>query len=291
MIVLEYFLQDRFVIRVKTPPPPRHRNRQRPARSGRVLACVAAWLLMTLAAPAPAEQPRTQLEAGGLYYDLDRGFAPTYGAYWRGRHTPNQKNQWFGEVVQQSRFDDAGTYGGLGHVHTFNDRWYAQGSVGTSNGGFFWPTVRADASVSRKWLADRRLVTTVGLNYFDAKDAHSDAGLNLEALYYTRSPWLFQVGTTINRSNPGAVISNALYGAVTYLRPQQHAFSLRLGGGTQAYQVLTADRFQVDVDFYEVRATWKQWVGTGWGVNIAAAGYQSSAYDQQGVEIGIFSEF
>ncbi len=241
--------------------------------------------------PVRAEPPRTQLEAGGIAYDLDNDFASTYGVYWRGRHTPDAANQWFGEIVELSRFDDDGTYGAVGHVHTFSDRWYGQASVGSSAGGFFWPSVRGDASVSRKWLAASQLVTTVGVSYFDAKDAHSDIGLNLEAIYYTRSPWLFQIGTTLNQSDPGSVISNAGYAAVSYLQPQQRAFSVRFGGGTQAYQVLSAQRFQVDIEFYEVRATWKQWVGRQWGVNVAAAGFQSSAYDQRGVEIGIFSEF
>lgn len=244
-----------------------------------------------LAQPANAQSPATQLEAGGIYYDVDSGFASTYGAYWRGRHTPDPRNQWFGEIVELSRFDDDGAYGAVGHVHTFSDRWYGQGSIGSSAGGFFWPTFRADASVSRKWLAASQLVTTVGASYFDAKDAHSDIGVNLEAIYYTRTPWVFQLGTSINQSDPGSVISNAGYGAVSYLRPQHYAFSLRAGGGTQAYQVISAERFETDTEFYELRATWKQWLGRQWGVNLVAAGVRTDAYDQRGVEIGIFSEF
>jgi hypothetical protein len=41
-----------------------------------------------------------------------------------------------------------------------------------SSGGFFFPALRVDAQLNKKWLARRQLITSVGGGYFKAKDVH-----------------------------------------------------------------------------------------------------------------------
>jgi YaiO family outer membrane protein len=148
-----------------------------------------------------------------------------------------------------------------------------------------------DSSLSRKWLANKQLVSTIGISYFDARDVHTDMGYTLEGSYYTRSPWVVQAGLTVNRSQPGGVLSASGYGALSHLVAGRRIVSLRVSGGQQAYQALSLPRFQVDVPFSDVRLTWKEWVGRRWGVNLAAGSYQSETFDQRGVEVGVFTEF
>jgi len=262
-----------------------------PNRTSRALALCGVLSLCLVPAADASAAPRGELEAGGIYYGVDENFSDTYGGYLRGRFAPTTRDAWFAEAVTLERFDDDGTYVAGGNVHHFDDRWFSRLAVGSSSGGFFWPRVRVDGNLSRKWLARSNFVTTVGVSYFDAKDAHSDVGFTLEGSYYTDSPWVVQMGTTINESSPGAVTSASGYGAVSYIRPRRRHVSLRVAGGQQAYTALNVEQFVVDFSFTDVRLTWKQWIGKQWGVNVVADSYQSSVYDQRGFEIGLFTEF
>lgn len=231
------------------------------------------------------------IEAGAIYYELNNGFAPTQGAFARARVGPVAKNEWLAEFVHLDRFGDDGQFYSVGNLHHFNSDWYSQVNIGSSSGGFFWPALRIDASISHKWLAQRNLVTTVGVSYFDAKDEHTDTGVTASAAYYFQSPWVIQAGTTINSSNPGGVVSASGQVAGSYVVNHKRIVSLGISGGHQAYQALTVNRAQVDFPYYSVRMTWKEWLGSSWGVNVSADSYQSKVYDQRGVELGLFKEF
>ena len=232
-----------------------------------------------------------ELEAGGIYYGLNKGFADTRGAYVRGRLDTGTANQWRAEAVELKRFGDDGFYGALGNVHQFDADWFSSVTIGSSAGGFYWPRLRTDTSLSRRWLAGRNLVTTVGVTYFDAKDIHSDTGFNVEAVYYTATPWIVQVGTTYNISHPGAVASTSGYIALSHAVNGARIITARLGGGEQAYQPFANDRFKVGITFGTLRVSCKQWLGKHWGLNVAADSYLSSTYDQHGMEVGLFQEF
>lgn len=250
-----------------------------------------AWAWLGCVLVAHAETPGGSLEANALYYDLSDGFAPTSGVNLRGRLGPVGKDEWLAELAYLDRFDDTGTFGQVGNIHQFDDRWFSQLYLASSAGGFFWPEFRIDASLSRRMLAGRNLVVTAGVAYFDAKDIHSDTGYRLETIYYTSSPWVFQAGVTYNVSEPGSVGSTSGYAAVSHVTDGTRILSARVGAGHQAYQPLQADSFQVDIPFTSVRVTWKEWVGARWGVQLAADSYLSDVYDQHGVEVGLFREF
>ncbi|MEQ8230571.1 MAG: YaiO family outer membrane beta-barrel protein [Gammaproteobacteria bacterium] len=252
---------------------------------------MAAAMVLASSVATHAEPPTGSLELNGLHYQLSDGFAPTSGVNVRGRLGPIGNDEWLAEVAWLDRFDDNGTYGQVGNIHQFGERWFTQLYLGGSSGGFFWPELRVDASVSHRLLAQRNLVVTAGVAHFDAKDIHSDTGYRLEASYYTPSPWVLQGGVTYNISEPGGVGSTSGYGALSHVRGGSHIVTLRVGAGHQAYQPLRADSFQVDIPFTSVRVTWKQWVGTHWGVQLAADSYLSDVYDQHGVEFGLFQEF
>ncbi|MGR8918842.1 MAG: YaiO family outer membrane beta-barrel protein [Gammaproteobacteria bacterium] len=243
-----------------------------------------------LAALSAVAAPLGEIEAGGLYYGVNEGFEDTYGVYARGRLNLG-KDEWLAEGVQLDRFGDDGFFGGLGNIHHFDERWFSQLAIGSSSGGFFWPELRIDANLSRRWGARKQLVTTAGVTYFDAKDIHSDTGFRVEGVYYSDSPWVLQGGVTYNNSEPGSVGSVSGYAAISHVVDGARIVSARLGGGEQAYQPFENDRFKQDISFGTLRVTCKQWVGRRWGINVAAESYFSDSYDQHGVEIGLFQEF
>jgi YaiO family outer membrane protein len=246
-------------------------------------------------APSPvlsSHLPRTVGEVGLKYYNLDKGFDDTYGTYIRFNHTPaDGRNTWLGEIAYLNRFGDDGTYFSAGNTHQFNDLYYSTLSFGTSAGGFFWPSFRADASLSRRWLPKRNFVSTLGFGYVDAKDDHSDLSVLLEGTYYFDSPWIAQAGVRINESDPGSIVTPSGYAALTYGRDFERFVTLRYGMGREGYQALTSPSFVVDFPYQELTLTWREWIRPDFGFNLVGYGFGSDIYDQFGAEFGLFKEF
>ena len=247
------------------------------------------WLLVFYCVRVAAGEH--SIDGGGIYYNVSEDLDDTHGEYLRVYFDASTSDAFTFDITRLDRFDDEGTQFTVGNIHQFSERWFTQLSVAGSAGGFFWPDVRVDGSVSRRWFNDKRLVTTLGGGYFDAKDVHEDLRAYVDAAYYFERPFVLQGGFQINISDPGSVDSTSGYVAASYVRKKSRIVSIRGGIGDQAYQAITATNFVVDFPYHSVRATWREWVGKTWGINIAAEHYSSEVYDQNGFELGFFKEF
>lgn len=230
------------------------------------------------------------MEAGGIHYGLSAPLADTRGGYLRATRTRGPSTL-RAAVTHLDRFDDTGTQFGVGYDREIGPDYLARIDAATSGGGFFWPRLRVDASAGRRWLARRNLVTWVGVGYYDAKDAHEDVSVSFDAAYYFGTPWIAMGGLRVNDSQPGGVVSTSGYMALTHGRDRGRYVTLRYGTGNQAYEPLAAGTAAVDFPFHQVTLTCRQWLGRNWGVNVVVDGLRSDAYDQTGVEVGVFADF
>jgi len=243
-------------------------------------------------AQAQAQSTRNfELEAGANYRHLTNGYPPWVGGYLRLIAKAGGRDTLYFEVLRQREFDDTGTYFSVADSHTINDDWYVFGAIGSSVGGFFFPSVRADAQLNKKWLAKRQLVTTVGAGYFDSKDEHRDASLFLGGIYYFDAPWIVQGGVRWNWSRPGAVVSQSQFLALTHGREGTHFIVFRGAVGREAWQALGPEVSLVNFPSYVLSVNWKQWLSDDWGFNGMTEYYKSSVYQRTGFSFGIFKSF
>jgi len=239
--------------------------------------------------PGP-KQLSNYVEAGGDYLILTNGYGYWAGGYARGVVTKGN-NIWNAEVNGQHEFGDAGAYLAAGDTYNFNADWYASLTAGSSVGGFFWPRFRADGFINKKWMSRRQLITTFGFGYYASKDVHRDHSFFIGSTYYFTSPWIVEEGIRFNISNPGSVFSPAGFVAVTQGRNQQHYITIRAGFGVEAYQLVGPAVTLSDFESQTLTATWRQWVGTNWGVNLVGDYYHSPFYVRGGAGLGFFREF
>ena len=242
------------------------------------------------APPAELKLLTNYVESGGNYLALTDGFGNWTGGYVRGVIT-QKNNIWNAEINGQHEFGDAGVYFGAGDTYNFNADWYGSLTLGSSAGGFFWPRFRADGFINRKWRGRRQLITTLGFGYYAAKDTHRDHSFFLGSTYYFKKPWILEEGVRFNVSNPGSVFSPAGFIAVTQGRNQQHYITLRAGLGKEAYQLIGPTSTITDFHSQTLTITWRQWVGTHWGVNVVADYYHNPTYLRGGTSFGFFKEF
>lgn len=196
-----------------------------------------------------------------------------------------------GEIAQNRRFGEDGTFVGVSDTFTINEDWFGSVALGVGDGTFYLPRYRADATLYKKWLADRSLVTSVGVGYYDAPDGHTDRSLSLGAAYYFASPWILEGGLRLNSSNPGSVRTQQQFVAVTYGRDKQDLLSARYTWGGEGYLATAATQQLVNFDSHETSVAWRHWLDQRTGLLLSANRYTNPLYSRNGLNIGIFHDF
>ena len=268
------------------------------------LACSgAAWaqtanqgLIQTAPAVVPAESALSDadmqrgVEVSAGFQNLSGGFSNWRDLTVRGTYgLPSHLLQ--GEVSFNRRFDENGVYVGLSDTITLNEDWYANVGLGLGDGAFYLPRYRVDATVYRKFLSNRSLVTSFGLGYYKAPDGHSDSSVALGAVYYFESPWVAEIGVRFNSSNPGAIKTQQQFAAVTYGSAKQDLVTVRYAWGGEGYQTIAAAAQLVNFTSREASLSWRHWVSPRTGVALTANRYVNPSYVRSGLNIGIFYDF
>lgn len=200
-------------------------------------------------------------------------------------------NLFQGEISAQRRFDKDGVFVGVSDTYTFDEDMYASLALGAGDGAFFLPRYRVDATLYRKLLADRRLVSSVGLGYYSAPDGHADRSLALGLVYYFDAPWIAEGGVRFNSSTPGAIRTHQQFVALTYGHVKQDIVTARYGWGGEGYLTLASNSQLVNFKSREASLNWKHWFNPRSGVILGANTYTNPLYKRTGFSVGVFHDF
>jgi YaiO family outer membrane protein len=196
-----------------------------------------------------------------------------------------------GELSAQHRFNTDGKFAGVSDTYTFNQDWYGSLAIGAGDGAFYLPRYRVDAALYRKLLADRRLVSSVGVGYYSAPDGHTDRSLSLGLVYYFQAPWILEGGLRLNSSNPGAIRTQQQFVAVTWGHNKQDLVTARYGWGGEGYLALTSNTQLVNFSSNEANLTWRHWLDPKTGLLLGTNRYSNPLYTRSGISAGVFHDF
>lgn len=195
------------------------------------------------------------------------------------------------ELVRENKFGQWGGVAALAYTQVFSPDWFGTATVVSGEGGPNWANLRIDAQASKKWLAQRQLVTSAALNYATYDNDRSDSGLRLSAAWYLDLPAVLEAGVIFNVSEPGSVNSDMPYASATFGQAGQQYLSLRLSNGTEAYQALGAAAQLVNFRSRTVSATWRRWLGPQWGFTAQAEHYRNPTYQRKTLGVGLFAQW
>lgn len=222
---------------------------------------------------------------------LTGGFGDWHSLSARGTYRVTPSDLLLGEATATHRYGVNGAFASVGDTHIFDPDWFGSLSAGAGDGAFYLPRYRVDASLSRKFLASRQLVGTVGGGYYRAPDGHVDRTLLLGAAYYFEAPWVAEGGVRFNRSSPGSVDTTQQYLAVTAGRAKADLVSVRHTWGGEGYLATAANSQLVNFRSRESTLSWQHWVTPQAGVIVAAVHYRNPLYRRTGLNVGVFFDF
>ncbi len=287
------------------------------------LACAAAFAAVGAPAYGQTVQPvRSTFDVAFAHSNLSSGLAQGESVNVRGVWLLGGGNVAYGEVLQERKFGRLGGVFAGAYTRVLSPDWYATGTLALGHGGPNWANQRVDAQVSRKWLAERQLVTSAALYYArfrsDGSDAfkrhvfddyvydtpsnpisryrviesdRTDRGVRLSAAWYLKLPAVLEAGITLNRSDPGGISSHMPYFAATFGRQGSQYVSLRVASGTEAYQALGAAAQLVDFRSDTATLAWRRWIGPSWGFTALAEAYRNPTYHRQTLGVGVFAQW
>ncbi|HKP29567.1 MAG TPA: YaiO family outer membrane beta-barrel protein [Gemmatimonadales bacterium] len=249
--------------------------------------CIAIVAMALFAGPAHAQRAAGWLQGDAFYHAVSNDFGDWKGVGIRAVLPSGPKNIWYGELVAQEAFNDRGVWVSAGNRHFFGPNWFTFASLGGGTGDYYLPDLRADASVGHAWLEKKNLVTILGATYVNSKDIYEDfALLGSVAAYFPGVT--AEAGLRINWSNPDAVRTQRVWGAVTLGQERKRLIVIRGGGGSEGYQltgdVETQQRFQS----YEASIGWRQWLEGHTGFIAGLEVYHNPFYTRTGVTLGVF---
>ena len=230
------------------------------------------------------------LELSTGFQNLSAGFGSWSDVTLRGAYgLPSHILQ--GEISVNRRFNKDGVFVGLSDTYTFDKDWYGSVAVGFGDGAFYLPRYRVDATLYKKWLPQRNLVTSIGAGRYKAPDGHTDNSLSLGLVYYFDAPWVAEVGVRANSSNPGAIKTQQQFLALTYGRVKENLVTVRHAWGSEGYQTIGTNTQLVNFASKESSVSWRHWFAPRTGVLIGASRYTNPFYNRSGLNIGIFHDF
>lgn len=246
---------------------------------------------MVPTAPAVSEsdmQRSIELSAG--YQNLTAGLGNWRDLTLKGTYgLPSHLLQ--GEISTMRRFNQNGVFVGLSDTYTFNEDWYGSVAVGFGDGAFYLPKYRVNATLYKKWLPQRNLVTSIGVGKYKAPDGHVDNSLALGVVYYFDAPWVAEFGLTANSSNPGAIKTQQQFLALTYGRAKENLVTVRHAWGSEGYQTIATNAQLVNFSSKESSISWRHWFAPRTGVSLSANRYTNPSYIRSGMNVGIFHDF
>ncbi|AMD00407.1 YaiO family outer membrane beta-barrel protein [Halomonas chromatireducens] len=247
---------------------------------------VGSWLAASLsAAPAFAEERRTEVEISQRYEWVDSGFAD-----WQAQRLDWQTGQpgaitWYGAALRERRYAlwDQGVE--LGAAVPLGDDWVLQPEVGSAFSPDFLPDWYADLRLQRRLTAG--FVGSTSLRHTEYVDSRVDRlALGIERYW---GAW--RMAYTLNVSDvqgAGTPVGHAV--ALDHYYGERSVVGLRAGLGREEEVVRDGEVTVSSVAAFAVRG--RHWFHPEWAINWELGALsQGDIHDRYGMQLGLRHAF
>lgn len=237
-------------------------------------------------APMAGGLPGTWVEVNGFGQRVTNGFGDWSGGYARVVR-PSARNTVYGEALWLRAFGSQGVQVGAAHRHDWSDRFFQVVGVNLGDGAPILPRFRSDAQLGMR-LGDRRQwQVTGGGSYVKSPFALSDLAAVGSIAWFAPRALLLEIGGRFNTSRPGNIQSHRLHGVAIITPSPRRSFSARLVGGSEGWQILSAQTTLQRFHSTELALAWREKVSARWAVSLQGDRYANPFYTRTGVTLGV----
>ena len=228
------------------------------------------------------------IEVSGFAQSVTNGFGDWRGLRLRTVVPVGSSDVLYSEALTQRAFRDNGSFGSLGWQHTYGSDWITFASIGGGTGDFFFPDFRADFSISRKILPNRRILLGVGGSWIESKDVFRDRAVTASFTAYLSSDVVLEAGGRFNWSTPGRVPSQRGSMALTVGGLGRRYVIFRAAGGSEGFQLTGTEATERKFNSGEGSITWREWLSRDFGFVLGGEVYDNPFYTRTGAQVGFF---
>lgn len=257
------------------------------------VAAALAWALCGAAQAQTAAEPplRVSWDLQTTHSTLSAGLPDGHAVNVRGTVVLPRGDVLLIDLLDERKFGESGGVVAAAYTAVLSPDWFTTQTLAFGRGGPNWANFRADAQISRKWLAQRQLVSSAALYKAFFANERSDTGLRLSLAWYLAAPAVLEAGVIVNVSQPGSVNSRMPYASATFGREGVQYLSLRATSGSEAYQAIGSQAQLVDFRSRSLALGWRRWIGPQWGLTAQLERYRNPSYQRHTLGLGVFVQF
>ncbi|MDQ8172698.1 MAG: YaiO family outer membrane beta-barrel protein [Gemmatimonadota bacterium] len=250
------------------------------------LLAVGIPLALSAQAPMAGGFPGRSIEANALAQSVTNGYGDWSGVYVRAVQ-PGTRDTWYVDALALRAFGERGLQVGTTQRHDWTSRIFQMIGANVGSGAAIMPRGRVDGAVGLRLGATKAWQTTVGLSYVKSVTELSDMAGVASLAWYTPRAIVIDVGVRYNISRPGNVRSHRFTNTTMWTPSARRSFSLRLGGGTEGWQVIRTGTTLRQFHSQDAALSWREKVTTSLALSLQADWYQNPFYARSGVTLGV----
>lgn len=237
-------------------------------------------------APLAGGLPGGWVEVNAFRQSVTNGYGDWTGGYAR-VVLPSARNTWYADVLAMDAFGERGGQVGVTQRHEWSDRIFQMIGANVGNGASILPRARVDGALGVRLGAQRRVQATGGMSYVKSTTALYDVAGIASLAWYAPHNLLLEAGGRYNVSRPGDIQSHRLSLTSIWTPSPRRSFSFRGIGGSEGWQVISANTTLTRFHSRELSLAWREKVAGPWALSVQGDWYDNPFYTRSGVTIGV----
>lgn len=261
--------------------------RTRRLRAAALAATFLLWAPRSQAqAPLAGGLPGSWSEVNAFAQRVSNDFGDWSGAYARVVN-PRARDTFYGEVLALRGFREQGIQVGAAHRHDWNARLFHVVGLNIGDGSPILPRLRSDAQVGLRLGARKEWQFTGGGSYVKSPFELYDVAATGSVAWFAPKALLLEVSGRYNTSQPGTIRSHRIQGVSILTPSPRRSFSVRVGGGSEGWQIISATTTLRRFHSQEYALAWREKLTTQWALSLQGDRYVNPFFSRTGVTLGV----
>jgi YaiO family outer membrane protein len=249
------------------------------------LTVIAGPRALHAQAPLAGGLPGGWIEANGFAQRVSNDFGDWRGIYLRSVR-PSRVDTWYVEGMALEAFGQRGGQVGATHRHDWSQHLFHVLGATVGSGAAILPRVRTDGMLGVRFGSRNEWQATAGGSYVKSTTSLYDVAATTSLAWYAPRALVLEAAARFNDSRPGNIASHRLFGVAILTPSPRRSISLRAGGGTEGWQIVSATTTLRRFASQDYSLAWREKLSAHWALSVQGDHYTNPYYTRTGATLG-----